>query len=382
MRYIFFLISFILILMACNKAKKSGDADILLIDEKASSLTINLYNNLKKIRDNGKVLFGHQDATTYGRKWVGDKDRSDVKDVTGSHPAVIGLDFANVTTSDSSKYRKAKNVLVSSVKETYQRGGISTFAWHASNPANDGSFYWEKDSIKVVPDIIPGGKLHEKYKGYLKAIADVAKDFKNEKGELIPVIFRPFHEYDGDWFWWGKGHCTKDEFITLWRFTVDYLRNDLDVHNFIYAFSPDCKFTTEEEFFDYYPGDDYVDMLGMDNYWDFRPDGANNPNLAAMKLKIVSDVAKKKNKLAAFTETGLEGITQSDWFTSILLPILKQVDICYVLVWRNASDMEHHYYAPDKGHPAEDDFKQFCADKSILMENDIQNIYGAVSYSK
>lgn len=364
------LILFLLLLSASLNA-----TDIVLVDKSATDRTKALYRNLMKIQQEGKVLFGHQEATSYGRTWVGEKDRSDVKDVTGSHPAVIGLDFAGVTVSDSLLFEKAKQHLVSSVVDTYNRGGISTFAWHVSNPANDGSFYWEKDPIKVVPDIIPGGTLHDKYKAYLQSIADVAAAFKDKNGELIPVIFRPFHEYDGDWFWWGKGHCTKEEFISLWHFTVDYLRNDLGVHNFIYAFSPDCRFSTEAEFLDYYPGDDYVDMLGMDDYWDFRPDGANDPQLAEKKLKIVSDIAQKKNKLAAFTETGLEGIPQADWFTKTLLPVLEQARICYVLVWRNASDMAHHYYAPTIGHSAANDFKQFVGSESILMENDLIAIY-------
>lgn len=370
MKYILHIIMIVVFVVSSQAA--IGQA---LIDKHATEWTKALYHNLSKMQNEGKILFGHHEATSYGRTWVGDKDRSDVKDVTGSHPAVIGLDYMGVTTSDPQKFEQAKQTLVASVTDTYRRGGITTFAWHASNPANDGSFYWEKDSIKVVSDIIPGGKLHDKYKKYLQAVANVLSAFKNDNGELIPVIFRPFHEYDGDWFWWGKGHCTKEEFIILWRFTVDYLRNDLDVHNFIYAFSPDCKFFTEAEFLDYYPGDDYVDMLGMDNYWDFRPDGTNDPSLAETKLKIVANVAAKRNKLAALTETGLEGVTQSDWFTATLLPILKKVNICYVLVWRNASDNPTHHYAPDKGHPAAEDFIKFCNDERIIMENNLPDMY-------
>jgi len=346
-----------------------------LVDKNASEKTKALFHNLKKIQNNGKVLFGHQEATTYGRSWYGDKDRSDVKDVTGSHPAVIGLDFADVTETDTPKYLTAKNKLVASVINTYNRGGTSTFAWHQKNPANGGSFYWEQNPIKVVSDILPGGKLHDTYKFYLNTIAEVANAFRNEKGELIPVIFRPYHEYDGEWFWWGKGHCTREEFIELWHFTIDYLKDELRVHNFIYAFSPDCRFDTEEEFLDYYPGDEYADMLGMDDYWDFRPDGNNNPALAEKKLQIVADVAIKKGKLAAFTETGLEGVTQSNWFTSTLLPILKKVNICYVLVWRNAHGSPTHYYTPDKGHPAETDFREFAKSGTVLLEEDLPNIY-------
>jgi mannan endo-1,4-beta-mannosidase len=346
-----------------------------LIDENASPKTEVLFHKLKKIQDEGKVLFGHQEATTYGRTWYGDENRSDVKDITGSHPAVIGLDFADVTTANTEQFLKEKAKLVKSVVDTYNRGGISTFAWHQKNPANGGSFYWEQNPVKVVSDMLPNGKLHEAYKFYLKTVADVAYSFRNEKGELIPVIFRPYHEYDGEWFWWGKGHCTKEEFIDLWQFTVEYLKDELGVRNFIYAFSPDCRFDTEKEFLDYYPGDEYVDMLGMDNYWDFRSDGNNNPALAEKKLRIVADVAQKRNKLAAFTETGLEGVPQSDWFTATLLPILEKVKVCYVLVWRNAHDNPTHHYAPDKGHTAESDFKKFTETKTILLENDLPDMY-------
>ena len=346
-----------------------------LIDKDASPMTKALFYNLRKIQNKGKVLFGHQEATTYGRTWYGDKDRSDVKDITGSHPAVIGLDFANVTVIDTEQFLKEKAKLIKSVIDTYNRGGISTFAWHQKNPSNSGSFYWEQNPVKVVSDILPEGNLHDTYKFYLSTIADVANSFRNRNGELIPVIFRPYHEYDGEWFWWGKGHCTKEEFIRLWRFTVDYLRNELGVHNFIYAFSPDCRFDTEKEFLDYYPGDNYVDMLGMDDYWDFRPDGNNNPSLAEKKLQIVADVAQNRGKLSAFTETGLEGVTQVDWFTSTLLPILEKVNVCYVLVWRNAHDNPTHHYAPDKGHPAEENFRKFTDSETILLERDLPNMY-------
>jgi hypothetical protein len=56
-----------------------------------------------------------------------------------------------------------------------------------------------------------------------------------------------------DGFGGASQHCTKEEFIALWRFTVTYLRDDLGVHNFIYAFSPDNKFNTETEFLDVTP---------------------------------------------------------------------------------------------------------------------------------
>lgn len=347
-----------------------------LVDEQATDETTALFHNLRIMAEK-QVLFGHHDATFYGHAWVGDADRSDVKDVTGSHPAMIGIDFSGLSTLDVPRVKSATDKLLRSIKETYARGGVTTIAWHFDNPANDGSFYWDKNPIPTVPKIIPGGSLHEKYKKILDNIAALAHASKDINGTLIPIIFRPYHEFDGDWFWWGKSHCTRDEFISLWRFTIDYLKNEKKVRNFLYAFSPDCKFTTEAEYLDRYPGDDYVDIIGMDNYWDFRPDGANNPLLAEKKLILISDIAKKKNKVAAFTETGLESIPDKNWFTGTLLPILKhpKVKMAYVMVWRNASDKPTHFYAPFVGHPAVPDFIKFYEDEAVIFESEMPKIY-------
>ena len=345
------------------------------IDSAATSETQALLSNLHKLQVENKTIFGQQDATLYGRTWSGDKDRSDVKDLVGDHPGMVGLDFEKITNLDKYYRQQMITTLQDAVKDAYSQGGIITFAWHTPNPANDGSFYWEQNPIQVVSDILPGGSLHEKYKGFLQSIATVSSGFVGNNGELIPIIFRPFHEFDGEWFWWGKTRCTKDEFVTLWKFTVDYLRNDLGVHNFLYAFSPDCRFNTLTEYLDYYPGDDYVDILGMDNYWDFRPDGANDPSLAKKKLQVVVDAAAEHNKIAALTETGLEGVTDTTWYTSTLLPILRDVRVAYVAVWRNANDIGNHYYTPTKGHPAAEDFKIFCKQDDILLQKDLPSMY-------
>lgn len=87
----------------------------------------------------------------------------------------------------------------------------------------------------------------------------------------------------------GRSHCSVDEFKTLWKFTVTYLKDSLGVHNFIYAFSPDNIFETEAQFLERYPSDEWVDMVVMDNYGDFGRDGKYNIEAGLKKLKIVSD---------------------------------------------------------------------------------------------
>ncbi len=104
------------------------------IDKKATKETKALYKNLDKIAKK-QLLFGHQHATKYGHGWRGDVDRSDVKTVTGSHPAVIGIDFSGLSDRPVWAIEKTKAMLQKNVVDTYERGGVTTIAWHFSNPA-------------------------------------------------------------------------------------------------------------------------------------------------------------------------------------------------------------------------------------------------------
>ncbi len=347
------------------------------IDPDATRETKALYKSLKKLSKR-HTLFGHQHATEYGRGWNDEPDQSDVKSVTGSHPAVIGVDFSGFSGRSPEAIQRSKDNLRKNVVDTYNRGGITTIAWHFSNPVSKGGFYWvDSLSLPAVKYIIPGGVAHDQYKEILKEIGEWAHGIKGSDGALVPVIFRPFHEFDGGWFWWGSTHCTPEEFVSLWRFTVSYLRDSLDVHNFIYAFSPDNKFLTEEKFLERYPGDEWVDMVGMDNYGDMGRNNHYSLDTAALKLKIVSDYARKAGKLAAFTETGLESIPHPTWWTESLLKVMRgpKMRLAYVLVWRNDSRSPTHYYAPHPGHTSVPDFMKFYKDPYTLFENDLKNVY-------
>ncbi|HEV7331582.1 MAG TPA: glycosyl hydrolase [Flavisolibacter sp.] len=348
-----------------------------LVDENATAETVALFHNLMEL-SKYHTLFGHQHATEYGHGWAGDADRSDVKSVTGSHPAVIGIDLMGFSGQSADAIQKEKERLRKVAQDTYNRGGVITIAWHFNNPVSAGGFYW-KDSVSkpAVRYIIPGGEAHNQYKEILRGIGKWAASTRGKDGKLVPMIFRPFHEFDGGWFWWGAPHSTKEEFVSLWQFTVSYLRDSIGVRNFLYAFSPDNRFNTEAEFLERYPGDAWVDMVGMDNYGDMGRDGQYNLDAAIRKLKIVSDYAVKANKLAAFTETGLESISNPNWWNDVLLKVMKTdgMRLAYVLVWRNDQHSPTHYYAPFPGHSSVPDFMKFYNDPYTLFEKDLKDIY-------
>lgn len=362
-------------LAAVGAARGSSSA---LVDPQATRETAALFRNLQRLPAD-RILFGHQHATETGHGWSGDPDRSDVKSVVGSHPAVIGVDFGHLSGFPAEEIAKAKASLQKTIVDTYNRGGVTTVSWHFVNPVTPATgFRWKSGaSAAAVRDIIPGGAHHETYQAILQTVAELAHGLRGADGTLAPVIFRPYHEFDGDWFWWGKAHTTREDFIALWRFTVEYLRDTLHVHNFLYAFSPDMKFETEAEYLERYPGDAWVDLVGFDDYADFGRRGKYNLAGGLQRLRIVSDYAIRSGKLAALTETGLESLTDENWWTGVLLETLQheKLKLTYVLVWRNDSESPTHFYAPFPGHSSAPDFVRFYEDPRTVFENDRPELY-------
>jgi hypothetical protein len=430
-----------------------------LVDPDATEETKALYVNLRSVAQDC-TLFGHQDDLAYGVHWdrrsdslarqAGDR-RSDVRAVTGDYPAVYGWDVGTLggepdspVNIDGIPYDRMQNWMV----EGYERGGVITVSWHMKNPVSGGHSW---DETPAVSKLLPDSSHHDVYRRYLDRFAAFVDELESGfwnwlgLGHDVPIIFRPFHEMSGSWFWWGGDNTTPEAFKRLWRFTVEYLRDEKDLHNLLYAYSPDI-FASREGYLRYYPGDAYVDVLGYDDYHTLpatfadtmRIDtvavdtltlaaadttAAPSPNpgravltdtvtlappeaeqavrhttvdsvripedtikaRAARKLadqfRTVVQLAEEREKVAAFTETGYEGIADATWWTDRLLPVLKADSttrkLAYMLVWRNENERKKsgHYFAPYSGHPSADDFIRFYEDPSTLFEDDLPDLY-------
>lgn len=382
MRYYRFLLLFgiaggILMLSSCSKNKMDllHFQQLKVVDNKANKATKCLYFNLKKIAPD-HILFGQQDALAYGVGWKDHHDfRSDVNDVCGSFPAVFGWDVGRIGRSeynlDSVKFDNMKKWMC----QVYERGGINTVSWHIDNLFT-GSHSWDVGE-KVVASILPGGEKHDLYLAKLDALANLFDDLKVGglfKKTKVPIVFRPFHEHTGSWFWWGQPHCTPEEYKELFRFTVRYLRDKRGLHNILYCYSPDVV-RDREHYLECYPGDDYVDILGLDDYHDVNP--LHDQSELTRRLKIVVELAEEKDKLAAMTETGYEAIPQSDWWTTVLLNSIKAdpvaSKVAWVLVWRNYNHT--HHYAPHPGHESVPDFIKFINDPMVTLINGLPELY-------
>jgi mannan endo-1,4-beta-mannosidase len=328
-----------------------------------------LFEQLKAIKNKG-ILFGHQDDLAYGVHWKYEEGRSDTYETVGDYPALFGWELGGIELGhsvnlDSVPFDKMHEFVL----KGYQMGAVITFSWHPYSAVDTTKSAWDNDH-KVVKHIIPGGSHHEVFKDHLDKVAAFFLSLRTAEGQQIPFIFRPWHEMDGGWFWWGSTLCTPDEVKKLFRFTIEYLRNDKGL-NFLSAYSPDNHFNSEEEYLTWYPGDDIVDIMGMDNYGDFRV-GSENLEAARQKLEIVVGYAEKTDKIAAFTETGLDRMTDNKWFTQKLgeaFPKGSEAEkIAYVMLWRNADTT--HFFSTYPGHSSAADFKKFVRREKVWLLED------------
>ncbi|MEP7143391.1 MAG: glycosyl hydrolase, partial [Ferruginibacter sp.] len=347
-------------------------------DINATKETQNLLLNLKKLLPKG-VMFGHQDDLAYGVGWKYETGRSDVKDVTGNYPAVYGWELGRLEIDapvnlDTVPFNKMKQMIA----EGYERGGVITISWHLNNPLT-GKSAWDP-APGTVESILPGGNKNELYKSWLDKVATFMLDLKGKRGEYIPVIFRPFHELNGSWFWWGKNHCSPEQLKQLYRFTENYLRDVKNVHNLLYAFNTD-RFAGREDYLERYPGDDYVDILGFDIYQkgDILP---NDKFIAELdrSLTLLENIAASKNKIPALTEFGYNTVPDSAWWTGVFFRAIQKHSISYALAWRNAGQVSKdmiEFYVPCKGQQSAADFKKFSELQNVFFENKAreQNLY-------
>ncbi len=345
-------------------------------DKSATKGAQDLYKRLEATAGKG-IMIGHQDALAYGLGWWKREGMCDMYRVSGEYPAVYGWEIGDIHTPrnlDSVAFSDMKNWMI----DIHKNGGINAISFHMDNPV-DGASSW--DTSKITKDILPGGKDHQKLLFHLDLAANFIKSIQTD-AQAVPMIYRPFHEHNGNWFWWGKGNTTEADYIALFQFNVDYFRKKHNIHNLIYAFSPDrSRMKSSGSRTDYlygYPGDDYVDLLGWDNYMDVKASNNDSLNAVGIKslvtgLEMIADLAAEKGKLCALTETGSESIKDPKWFTQrILNPIKaspKASKITYVSFWRNAR--ESHHYMSYPGHITEADFKDFVKDPMTLTLKDI-----------
>lgn len=384
-------------------------SSVRLTDSKAAPCASRLYAYLKAVGESQYVLYGHQNDTHHkgGGNFEGSSS-SDTKDLTGSIAAVCGIDSLSFTGAEMQLSEGKKDTVDEAAAvciDAASEGAIITLSAHMPNFAlvaekgkdRDGNYDYSGytpgvTTGNVMERILPGGDLNEVYTGFLDMIARYGDILQQQE---IPVLFRPFHENNGSWFWWGAAYCDEEGYKNVYRYTVEYLRDVKGIHNFLYVYSPNGPFENIADYESCYPGDAYVDVMGFDMYHDSPRAQDGWMDTLRETVGLVEEAAARHGKIPAVAETGMRvnsslgdgssysgiapaGNTRPEWFNEVAA-VVSESSMPYFMVWANFDQVENVFapykVSPSQGHEMSDAFIRFYNNPVTLFANGT-NFYG------
>ena len=259
------------------------------VNKNASKEACELLNYLEEV--SGKGIITGQHTQTIPMEEI-----TYIKEVTGKEPKLRGFEMLayspNINYEDASEaclteVYENRNTLAEALKWGKETDGIVTFSFHWFSPigGRDKAFYSEHTDFDPEQVLVEGTKEREAFYSDLSKIAEDLKPFKDAH---IPVLWRPFHESDGTWFWWGrKGPKVAAE---LYKLVYHLFVETYELDNLLWVWN--CRL--EEG----YPGDEYVDIISVDVYLEkyYETDYKKEYE------ELIN--ATTKNKVAALAEIG------------------------------------------------------------------------------
>jgi len=194
--------------------------------------------------------------------------------ICGKVPSVFGQDFGFAAPGNQDA-AAARPDIIAEIKRQHAKGSIITLCWHAVRPTDDepvtfrGSVQGKLTDQQWNDLLTPGTELHQRWCAQVDVIAGYLKELQ---AAHIPVLWRPYHEMNGDWFWWG-GRPGANGTIALYRQLFDRFQNDHKLNNLLWVWSVDRPTTPQRQFAHYFPGTNYFDVAALDVYRsDFKQD--------------------------------------------------------------------------------------------------------------
>ncbi|CAF3432743.1 unnamed protein product [Rotaria sp. Silwood1] len=231
-------------------------------DTAANEKTKQILKYIKELPNQGKVLSGQ--FAGYSPDTFNTNQIDEIAQQTGQTPAILGCDYAcgwNLQTPPQYIISYSCNP---SLKDHWNKGGLVTVNMHLPNPVSpNGGGYKDRMNLNFADLINSNTDTGKRWILFLDRMAQGLDDLQQAG---VTVLFRPFHEMNGDWFYW----CNQDSgvFKNVWRHMFNYLTNTKQIHNVLWVYSPDQSRGNVSR---YYPGDSYVDIVALDVY-------TNDPN--------------------------------------------------------------------------------------------------------
>jgi len=206
----------------------------------------------------------------------------DIHTKTGHWPGLLGADYA-----DFGKGGLLCDKANAAAIAWWRQGGLVTISAHLYNPANPKGGGLRDKGVDLATLLEPG-ETHDRW---MRELDQLAAGLRELKDAGVVVLWRPFHEMNGNWFWWGGQDPAA--FVKVWRHMFDYFSNTQKLDNLLWVYGPNHGEKTAA----YYAGDAYVDLTGLDAYTDF---------IDVEHIKGYSEVAAL-GKPFGFTEYGPHG---------------------------------------------------------------------------
>lgn len=187
-----------------------------------------------------------------------------VHDLTGNYPGLWSGDFLFQQSNIDNRW-----TMIYEAKEQWEHGALISILNHCCPPTMDEACAWEGGVLSSISDtewtdlITDGGSLNTIWKQRMDNIA-VYLQYLEDEG--VEVLFRPFHEMNQGKFWWG-GRTGPEGTVKLYQLTHDYLTIDKGLSNLIFVWNLQDFATLDTDVNDYYPGEDYYEVLSLDMYY-------------------------------------------------------------------------------------------------------------------
>jgi mannan endo-1,4-beta-mannosidase len=212
------------------------------------------------------IVTGQHNYSNDGSKWT---DRA--YDITGKYPGLFGEDFGFSGGEDKDS-ALARPAIVEEIKRQYKNGSIVTFTWHAVRPTDDEPVTF-RDSVQgKLTDyefqqlLTPGTPIYNRWCAQVDVIAGYLRQLRDAN---VPVLFRPYHEVNGNWFWWGYRPGPNGS-AALYRQLYDRFVNVHHLDNLVWVWNVNAPGGAAGPSVDYYPGVAYTDVVTMDIYGEFK----------------------------------------------------------------------------------------------------------------
>lgn len=235
----------------------------------------------------GKKILSGQHESWRGTNELGPELRH-IQDTTGKLPALLSLDIG-ASTVQAPRPDSRHRVAQSAIAWYAQHRGIVSLCWHWFAPIGEKVFYTKETAFDLTRGVSEGTPEH---KAILRDIDAIASELKRLEAAGVPVLWRPLHEANGRWFWWGAQG--PEPFRKLWRLMFERLTFHHKLTNLVWVYSPGAGI----ELADWYPGDEYLDIIGQDHY---PLDGNHGParDIFEELVRLPSG-----NKLVGLSENG------------------------------------------------------------------------------